>query len=293
MSQPSLEDLFDSTRNGGTDSDDTAPPAAEGDPQPEANAEPEAKASETPAPEPEAKPEAEAEPEQKADGQAEADDGDLTPDSKAGFKKALAASRSDTREAKKAFRETQQQLAQLQGELKALREMQAPKPEPAEDVDPDLAFLENPAGAVKTQIETVQAQMRQEIMAQRLAFSEMRARDRHEDYQQAEDAFAQAAKVDPRLVEQIRNHPDPAQFAYDTGKLFIEAESVGGDLGAWKKQQEEKIRAQVLAEMAGNQQPGAAPQVDIPKSNAGARGSGVGTSAAAPMPSLEELFDAR
>lgn len=251
-------------------------------------------ASETPAPEPvKAVAKAEKPEPQQAQGD-EAEDEGPDPVDVAGYKKALAAARGDKRKARKAWQEAERKLAHLEGQITALQQQrQQVKPvEEAKPDDPDTDFFGNPVGFVTKQVGSVQQQIEQAMFQQRLAISIRTMREKHQDFGQAESAFMQAAQKDPRLVEQLRAHEFPAEFAYQIGKLHLEAAEIGGDIGAWKERERQRIRDELQAEMGGAQpqhKPAAKPIP--PKSIASARGTGAGVTQqwAGPRPLSEIL----
>ena len=70
-------------------------------------------------------------------------------------------------------------------------------------------------------------------------------RSQHDDYDEAEAAFIEAANKNPALWAELRSHSVPAQFAYEMGRKFKAMQELGDDPTKW----EEKIRAKVLAEL--------------------------------------------
>jgi hypothetical protein len=74
-------------------------------------------------------------------------------------------------------------------------------------------------------------------------------RTQHTDYDGARDFFLQQAQQNPYLVWQMRQAPNPAQFAYETGKKLQALQDLG-DPNAYR----EKVKAEIMAELQGNQQ---------------------------------------
>jgi hypothetical protein len=64
------------------------------------------------------------------------------------------------------------------------------------------------------------------------------------DYVERETQFAEMAKADPNLAAQLREHPHPAKFAYETAVKHEKMKEFE-DVDALKA----RIRAEVLAEL--------------------------------------------
>ncbi len=236
--------------------------------------------SETPEPEPVKTESAKAaEPAaQVADDDAEDEGSD--PVDLAGFKRALAAARGDKRKMRKQWQETQKQLANLEGQLTALRQQQVkPAEEAKQPDDPELDFYGNPIGFVDKRVQTVEQQLRDF----RFKTSLRAAVKAYPDFAEAEAAFVAAAQRNPNLAQQLQAHDDPAEFAYQTGKEIIEYE-------AFRRHRAQQGAAPVAPSSSqAAPQPPAKPT--IPKSIAGARGSGAGVTQPWAGPrSLDEIL---
>src|SRR5262245_13079063 len=83
-------------------------------------------------------------------------------------------------------------------------------------------------------------------------------RMQHTDYDEAEQAFVQAAEANPSLWAKLERHPFPAQFAYEIGKQSQQVAAIVADPAAY----EATLRQKILAELAA-QQP--APVIQPPK----------------------------
>lgn len=218
-----------------------------------------------------------------------------------GFKRALSAARGDKRKARKQWQEAERKLAQVEGQLMAMSRERQPATAPTEPKAPDLEseFYSNPVAFVQKQLATTDVDAK--LTKFRVDVSEHYARKAHVDYDEKVGAFMEAAKSQPHLWQQMQGAASPAEFAYDYGSAFLEAQEFGGDLKAYK----DKLRADILAEIqAGNAAVGesqhAAPGVaqrqppvrpPIPKSNASARGSGATSTPAWSGPrSLDEIL---
>lgn len=87
------------------------------------------------------------------------------------------------------------------------------------------------------------------------------------DFDEVEKVFIEAASNDPYLEQQLVNHPMPARFAYEQGRKIMLMREIGDDPEAYKQ----RVREELLAEMAGNQPQQPAPAAPAaPKSLANA-----------------------
>ena len=178
--------------------------------------------------------------------------------------------------------ELERQLAEMQGQVKAYTQHLAPKQEnntkqpSQEDMffrDP-VAFMEN------------------RVRLERLNISEQMVRQQHpEDYQQAVDAFIEMSKMSPDLIRQMGEHPMPASFAYENGKTYLEAKDIGS-ISELRERIRNEERERLESEY--KQQYGQAIVKNLPKTIAGARGSGAETAAAWAGPtSLRSMLGGR
>lgn len=110
-------------------------------------------------------------------------------------------------------------------------------------------FWEDPDKAIDTKIERVASQLQQDYLNRYYNALESAARGRHPDYDDVRDVFIERAKDNPALAAQMNNHPDPAEFAYQQGKLIKELSTVGNDIDAYRKRVEAEVRAKIEAEM--------------------------------------------
>ena len=72
------------------------------------------------------------------------------------------------------------------------------------------------------------------------------------------------------MIAQLNAHPDPAEFAYEAGRTYAEAEKYGS-VSDMERAIEERVRKEYEAKMAELKRSAAA---SGPKSLAGARGAG-------------------
>lgn len=118
--------------------------------------------------------------------------------------------------------ELQMQLEALQQQI--ARQNQAPPPEVPE-------FWDNPDAAFEARFERFGSQLMQQFKMQqdmeRINASEVAAKGKYADYGESFGAFQQAANANPALIDQMKAAPDPAEFAYKTGKRAMDLEKVG------------------------------------------------------------------
>ncbi len=124
--------------------------------------------------------------------------------------------------------------------------------------------------------EEAAAYMRQEIERQnfetRIVLSEQIMAEKHSDYEQMRDTFAEAAAKSPHLAQQLVQAPNPARFAYEMGKRIALANEIGGDPQSYKAKLEAEFRQKYGIPDEPNGQPSApqqrmpAPAAPVPKS---------------------------
>lgn len=113
---------------------------------------------------------------------------------------------------------------------------ETPKTETAKEAAKRVALLEDPDGYEKYQDERVAAMesrlaeiQNQAELRSLMIQSELIGRD-NPDFPQMIEEFKTAASRNPHLVDQMKAAPNPAFFAYKTGKNFAEAKLYGGDV---------------------------------------------------------------
>lgn len=89
------------------------------------------------------------------------------------------------------------------------------------------------------------------------------AQQRHEDYGEKEQLFTRLAEANPGLAQQMRAHPDPAEFAYQTASQYLMLQEVGKDPAAYEEKVREKVKAELLAEQGTAAEPSSG-QREIP-----------------------------
>lgn len=120
---------------------------------------------------------------------------------------------------KRKRQENEQQLAQLRAELEALKN-------PPEMEELDYSKPEQVASAIQGRAELIATQ-------KVVNLSRAMVKKQHDDYDAMETVFANAAKQDPSLVNQMIANENPAEFAYKTGKKLSLMQEMGDDPDAY------------------------------------------------------------
>lgn len=90
--------------------------------------------------------------------------------------------------------------------------------------------------------------------------SQLLARSRHEDYDTVVSGpFMEAVKVNPMLVEHLKQAEDPAMFAYNAGKQYEQAKQYGSTAPVSRDAIEAEIRQKIMDELGMSQSKPTAP----------------------------------
>ena len=181
----------------------------------------------------------------------------------------------------KALQEERRKRQELEARLAEYeaRLSQTP-PQPAPDI------WEEPDGYFDHRLNQVLPAIEQRVMErlqnQRIAESADEARTKFADYEEVIGTFQEMMKANPVLEQQLRNHRNPAEFAYSTAKTQREIQQYGS-LDAL-------IQARVQAEAEKLKAQYTPPAPSIPDSLAEAQSAR--SSAAAPFapPTLDEIL---
>jgi hypothetical protein len=109
-------------------------------------------------------------------------------------------------------------------------------------------YYDNPEKVLSTMRQELQSQM----VLERINMTETFARSLP-DGDKYVDAFIEAAGSDPYwagLAKQMQSQQNPGKFAYEQGKKYLAMKDFGGDPAAYR----EKLKAEVMAEIAGKQE---------------------------------------
>lgn len=226
------------------------------------------------------------------------DEGDPDPNDRSveGLRTALTAVRGDKRKLKKQWKETEKRaeeasrrIAHLEGQIAALSQRGAQKPDakeqPAKKARPDFY------GDPEAHISARETELREELAAkqfQRDATRSERAMKRqHEDYDDAKAAFLAEVQRKPYLWQQVADDPDPAEVVYEEGRKLLGGTQTSDEVAQLKARIAE-LEAAPASSGTAAPKPTRPP---IPKSNAAARGTGNGAQKTWQGPRrFEELF---
>lgn len=225
------------------------PVVAEAAPEPEATPEPA---------EPEATPEPEPTPVEPPEP------GDVT-----GLKSALQAERAKRNDYKGERDRLAGELAAFKVQFEAFQKAPPSAAVPAVQAQPVAVPnpVEDPQG--------YHAFIQQSIFNDRLNMSETMLRQQigdDADVDAKREKFRQLADANPGLRAELQKSAHPYKFVYDTAARHIAMDEIG-DPVSFRSTLEAKIRAEVLAEMAGTAPP-PAPRVVLPQSLGTARSAG-------------------
>ena len=96
-------------------------------------------------------------------------------------------------------------------------------------------------------------------------------RDAHPDYDEVVAAFVEAGKAAPQLVAQLHASANPAKFAYNAGKTYLQAREYGS-IDEMRAKIREELKTEVREELKRESAESAANAVQ--PSLANARGTG-------------------
>jgi len=142
---------------------------------------------------------------------------------------------------KTAMLEERRKRQELEARLRAKEQAQnLPDPPP---------FWDDPDKSIQARLDQMRHELQSDYLNRYYNALESAARARHTDYDEVRDVFVEKAKDNPALAAQLNNHPDPAEFAYQQGKLLRELSTVNNDIDAYRKRIEDEVRAKLAAEM--------------------------------------------
>ena len=130
-------------------------------------------------------------------------------------------------------------------------------------------FWEDPEG----NLSAFEKRLQEELIRGRIQTSEIVARQRHQDFDEAVEEFSKLVEDTPGLFQQWVSAPDPAEFAYKAGrnhKLY------GGGVDDLRKRIETEIRAKIETELKEKAEQLAKEKGSIPPSLSEARGTSGG-----------------
>ncbi len=95
----------------------------------------------------------------------------------------------------------------------------------------EVDYYEDPEAAMNRQ----QQQVNKALFDTRVEMSQEIYRAQHEDYDEVEAVFAEAAQQDPVLAHGLMQARVPAKFAYEQGKRLMFIQEIGDDPEAYKE----------------------------------------------------------
>jgi hypothetical protein len=116
--------------------------------------------------------------------------------------------------------------------------------------------------------QVLQETMQQQLFQRSVAMSEALMRQQHPDYDEISTVFADRARNDPHLLQQLYNHPFPAQFAYQVGQQIRLMEEIGSDPAAYRAKIEAEVRAKLGVVDGDPAQPSGRPSQAQPQPSA-------------------------
>jgi ribosome modulation factor len=145
---------------------------------------------------------------------------------------------------RKKRQQLERELAEMRGKVEGLtarNQDQTPKASEPEPQQSEEEFFKSP-------VQFTQQVVQRALSQQRLELSEAMAREKYEDYDDAVQAFVEAAKTNPALIAGMRSATLPAEYAYRSGKTYQEVSKYGGDIATMREQMRKELRAELEAE---------------------------------------------
>lgn len=135
----------------------------------------------------------------------------------------------------KALEEERHKRQELERQLEALKN----PPKEEEQVE----FFEDPEG----RFNQMQQQVNTQMLVQKIQMSEYMAKQQYADYDDKMQRFLEEAQKSPALIDQMKSHTHPAEFAYQTADKFIKMDEID-NLDAYKQSLSEKLRKELEEE---------------------------------------------
>jgi len=139
----------------------------------------------------------------------------------------------------KAVQEERRKRQDLEKRLKEYEAKLQQQPQPQQEQYQQPDWFASPEQAAQA----MQMQFEQQLFQRSVAMSEIVMREKHTDYDEVSNLFAERAKQDPQLLQRLYQHPFPAQFAYQVGQQIRLMEEIGSDPAAYRAKVEAEIRA--------------------------------------------------
>ena len=149
---------------------------------------------------------------------------------------------------KQAVLDERRKRQELEKKLKDFEARFAAPPQPAKQPEPEAQ--PDWWGSPEQAAQALQQQMELKVFETRVAMSERLVKQEHADYDEVSSLFAERAKQDPRLIDELMKHPFPAEFAYSVGQQIKLMDEIGTDPAAYRA----RLKAELIAEIGGQQQ---------------------------------------
>lgn len=165
-------------------------------------------------------------------------------------------------------------LARAQDETRKRQELERRLAALEKPAEPAKTFWDDPEAAMKAQDDKIA----QAVASTALRTSEIIARNRYADFDEKVAEFGKLCAANPWLAAQCQQSPDPADFAYKTGKSHQELQQLGGIEQIKEKVRQETeaaVRVKIEAELKAKAEALAAERAAIPGSLSNARSTGV------------------
>ena len=191
-------------------------------------------------------------------------------------KPVVSAPQQDFTDKEKAFQrammEERGKRQELERRLAAIETAKA-APAAAATTEAPKTFWDDPEGALAKH----QQEVRRESTNARLQTAEFIARQKHTDFDEKIEVFAKVLQQTPGLEKQWLSAPDPAEFAFTTGKNHMELEQAGSidELHAKiEKETEARVRLKLETELKDKSEALAKERAALPPSLSEARSTG-------------------
>jgi len=226
-----------------------------------------------PAPEPEQAPEPVAEPVQEPVPEPEA-----TPEP---APEPVAAQQQPMTEKERAFYTAMSEERRKRQEIeRQLKEIQAAQP-PQEP----KAFWDDPEGALSS----FKQEVAKVVTTTRMDTAEQIARSKYNDFDDKINVFADVLQNTPGLREHWMNAADPAEFAYRTGKNYMELQQAG-NIDSLRANIEKEVRLKLEAELKAKDEARKAEIAAIPPSLSNAQSAPGNKAVWGGPPSLDNIL---
>lgn len=203
-------------------------------------------------------------------------------------KPAVAAPQQEFTDKEKAFQramlEERGKRQELERRLAAIEAAKGAAPAEA-----PKTFWDDPEAALAKH----RAEIRTEATNARLQTSEFIARQKHQDFDEKVATFEKILQQTPGLAQQWLASPDPAEFAFTTGKNHLELEQAGSidQLRAKiEKETEARVRLKLEAELKEKAEVLARERAALPPSLSDARSTGANKHVWGGVPSMDDIL---